>query len=239
MKILNVLIVDDDRGFARSLKNLLTVEAHQVTLAHSGEVAIELSREYHYDITFMDVKLPGINGVEAFGQIRQFKPASKIIMMTAFTVEQLLQQAMDGGAVATIRKPLDIDKVFEILNEVSPAGIILIADDDPEFVQSVKNVLVQEGFSVFVAFTGEEAVDYALNNKIDILILDLRLPVMNGLEVYLKIKQHERSVPTMVVTGYAQEEKESIDLLNQMEITGCLTKPFDMDKLLNAVHKLV
>lgn len=145
---------------------------------------------------------------------------------------------MDGGAVATLRKPLDIDEVFGLVKEVSPAGIILIADDDEEFVRSIKNILVREGFEVFVAVTGEQAVDYALNNEIDILILDLRLPVMNGLEVYLKIKQHNRSVPTMVVTGYAEEEKESIELLNNMKVTGCLTKPFDTDELLTALRNM-
>ena len=238
MKPLDMLIVDDDRGFASSLKNLLAVEGHRITLAHSGEKAIEMSKEKNFDITFMDVKLPGINGVESILAIRRFKPDAKIIMMTAFTVEQLLQQALDGGAVATLRKPLDIDEVFVLLKDISPAGIILIADDDAEFVQSIKNILVREGFKVFFAVTGEQAVDHALNNDIDILILDLRLPVMNGLEVYLKIKEHNRSVPTMVVTGYAQEEKESIELLNKMNVSGCLTKPFETDELLTALRKL-
>ena len=238
MKPLDMLIVDDDRGFASSLKNLLAVEGHRITLAHSGEKAIEMSREKNFDITFMDVKLPGINGVESFHEIRLFRPDAKIIMMTAFTVEQLLQQALDGGAVAALRKPLDIDEVFVLLKDISPAGIILIADDDAEFVQSIKNILVREGFIVFVAVTGEQAVDYTLNNDIDILILDLRLPFMNGLEVYLKIKEHNRSVPTLVVTGYAEEEKESIVLFNKMHISGYLTKPFETDELLTALRKL-
>lgn len=87
MNTLDMLIVDDDRGFASSLKNLLAVEGHRITLAHSGEKAIEVSRAQDFDITFMDVKLPGINGVDSFYAIRQFKPDAKIIMMTAFTVE--------------------------------------------------------------------------------------------------------------------------------------------------------
>lgn len=239
MKPLNILIVDDDRSFASSLKNLLAAEGYQIMLAHSGEAAIEISREQNFDITFMDVKMPGINGNESSHLIRAFKPDARIVMMTALTSEQLVQQALAWDAVPTLHKPLDIDEIFEILEEIKPASIILIADDDPEFVKSTKNVLIREGFHVFVAANGEEAVDFVLNNDVDLLMLDLRLPVMSGLGVYLKIKEHERTVPTMVVTGYAKEENESIRLLNNMEVTKCLTKPLDMDELLHTVHKLI
>ncbi len=84
MKKLDILIVDDDRGFAGSLKNLLTGEGYRIELAHSGEAAVERSRQQDFDITFMDVKLPGIDGFESLHQIREFKPDAKVFLMTAY-----------------------------------------------------------------------------------------------------------------------------------------------------------
>jgi two-component system response regulator HydG len=238
MKKMDILIVDDDRGFAGSLRNLLAGEGYQIKLEHSGEAAVERSREQDFDITFIDVKLPGIDGFESLHQIREFKPDAKVIMMTAFAEENLLEQALEWDAVPTLRKPLNIDEVLGLLEDVDPTRAILLVDDDPGFVNSVRNVLVEEGYQVFVAVSGEEAVDYARNHDFDILILDLRLPVMNGVDVYRNIKQHDRSVPTIVVTGFASEESESIKELKLMNVTECLVKPFEMDKLLQAVRKL-
>lgn len=238
MKTLKILVVDDDQGFAKSLSNLMSAEGYQVDMAFTGEEAISKFQEQEFDITFMDVKLPGKNGVESFFEIQKLKPEAKVIMMTAYTVEQLLQQAIEGGAVATLRKPFDMDEVLQVLEKIKPAGIVLIADDDPEFIQSVKNLLIEEGYNIFVATNGEEAVNKILANGVDVLILDLRLPIMSGLEVYLRLKEHNRIVPTIIVTGYAEEEAESINQLNEMSVTGCLVKPFDLKELTQSIEKL-
>ena len=78
-----------------------------------------------------------------------------------------------------------------------------------------------------------------LGNNVDILILNLRLPIMSGLEVYLELKKHHRVLPTVIVTGHAKEEKESIDRLQEMPVAGCLVKPLDMEELLHSIEKLI
>ena len=239
MKALNIFIVDDDQDFAKSMANLMIANGHKVELAFSGEEAISKFTEHDFDITFMDVRLPRINGVESFFEIRKIKPDAKVVMMTAFTVEQLLQQATDNGAMATLHKPFDNNEVKDVLKHISQAGIILIADDDKEFVQSIENILELEGFRTLVASTGNETVEKVLANNVDILILDLRLPVMSGLEVYLELKKLSRTLPTLIVTGYKEEEKASIDRLNQLSVSGCLLKPFEMKELLQSIDELI
>ena len=79
MKNINVLIVDDDRDFAESLAMVLDGRGYQVDTVHSGEGAIRKFREKDFDIAFIDVKLPGKNGVESFMEIRKIKPEARVV----------------------------------------------------------------------------------------------------------------------------------------------------------------
>ncbi len=239
MKPTRVFIVDDDRDFAEGLAMLLQVEGYETVLAFSGEEALEIFRREDFDITFMDVQLPGMNGVESFFEIRKIKPDAKVMMMTAYSVEQLLHQAVDGGALGVLNKPLDTDRMLNLLESVKPAGIILVADDDPDFVHSLEMYLSNADYKVLVARTGQEALDRALANYADILILDLQLPVLSGLEVYLELKRQQRSLPTLIVTGHATKEAQTINRLSEISAAGCLVKPFAPKALLAAIENLM
>jgi DNA-binding response OmpR family regulator len=236
MRPLKIFIVDDNQDFAESLAEILKLEGHQVELAFDGETAIEKFRERKFDITFMDVKLPGMNGVESFFEIRKINPQARVVMMTGYSVEQLLSQAIENGAIGVLRKPIEMSKLLELLEKVRPSGIILLADDDQDFIDSLKDFLTDHSYLVVVAHTGQEAVDRVLANNIDILILDLKLPVLSGLEVYLTLKKHDRVVPTIIVTAYTVEEADNIDRLRAMSVSGCFVKPFDPEDLLEAIR---
>jgi DNA-binding response OmpR family regulator len=135
-----------------------------------------------------------------------------------------------------LQKPLEISNLLELLEKVRPSGIILLADDNQDFVDSLEDFLTDYGYLVVIAHTGQEAVDRVLANNIDILILDLKLPVLSGLEVYLTLKKHNRVLPTIIVTAYAVEETDNIDKLRAMSVSGCFIKPFDPEDLLEAIR---
>ncbi len=80
MKKLRIFIVDDDQDFAEGMAEILELDEHDVQLAVSGEEAVRQFQEHAFDIAFMDVKLPGMNGVESFMQIRKFKPHASQFM---------------------------------------------------------------------------------------------------------------------------------------------------------------
>jgi len=238
MKPLKIFIVDDNQDFAESLADILRLDGHQVELAFDGESAIEKFHQQPFDITFMDVKLPGMNGLESFLELRKINPQAKVVMMTGYSVEQLLNQAIENGALGVLHKPLDMSKLLTLLDKVKPNGIILVADDDQDFIDSLRSVLITHGYKVVVAHTGQEAVDLVLANNIVILILDLKLPVLSGLEVYLTLKKHNRVLPTIIVTGYAVEEAGHINTLRAMSVASCLIKPFDPQKLLEIIRTI-
>ena len=103
---LRILVVDDDADNANSLGELFELEGHRPLVVYDGGAAIAAYLKEDFDIAFMDVMMPGKNGVESFLEIKKLKPLAKVYMMTGYSVEQLLQQAMAGGAMGVFSKPV-------------------------------------------------------------------------------------------------------------------------------------
>lgn len=97
MVTLNILVSDDDRDFADALTEVLETENHRVDRCHTGEDAVQLFEQENYDLSVMDVKLPRQNGVESFLEIRNRKPDPRVVMMTGYSTEYLLQRAVERG----------------------------------------------------------------------------------------------------------------------------------------------
>jgi CheY-like chemotaxis protein len=238
MSGLRIFVVDDDRDFAEGLADVLKLRGHEVDLAFSGEEAVKRVRQQDYDLTFMDVRLPGMNGVESFRTIRRLKPGARVVMMTGYSMPQLLDEALDAGAWAVLQKPFEMEQVLEMVRQVPPSGVVLIADDDPDFATGCKELFESAGYRTCVVPDGEQAVEQVQSGRpIDLLVLDVRLPIMNGLEVLMAVRDAGYDLSTIVVTAYPQEESDKIDMLRDQEVTGVLVKPFDPEELLRAVGR--
>lgn len=238
MKKLRVFIVEDDRDFAESLVDILEDEGCEVVVANSGEEAVSRKGAFDFDFGLIDVKLPGMNGVDCFQHIHHHNPKMKIVMMTAYSVQQLLQQALDEGAAGILQKPFEIDQLTAIMRKARQSPVVLVADDDVDFVDSVQDILVAEGFIVERACTGEEAVEIILNRNIDLLLLDLRMPLLGGLQVYQNLSRLKKTVPTIIITGFAREEASAISMLKSMSISHCLAKPVMPEKLVEIINSM-
>jgi two-component system response regulator HydG len=211
------------------------MRGHHVELAYTGEEAIVRFREADFDVVFMDVKLPGMNGVQTFLEFKRVRAEARVVMMTGYSVEQLVAQAVDNGALGVLRKPFNAADLLMAVDNVRPRGIVLIVDDDPLFTSSIIPVLAARGYRVETAGTGEEALHKLTNVAIDCLLLDVRLPVLSGLEVYLRLKEAGRLVPTILITGHAGDD-ETNQLCPMTQ--GLLIKPFDPAVLLGAMDGL-
>ena len=235
---LRILVVDDDRDAAESLAELFELEGHDVIVAHSGEAAIEAYRKEEFDVAFMDIMMPGKNGVESFFEIRKLRPEARVYMMTGFSVEQLVQQAIDNGALGVLDKPLDLQKVLSAVDEVRPEGVVLIAEDDPDFGPQLADLIHSSGYATRLVNNGKDAVAAVDENNIDVVILDLKLPVIDGIEVYTHMKERNAALPTIIITGHAGENADTINAMRDVNVTGVLNKPFDPGILLDQLRQL-
>lgn len=234
---LRILIVDDDRDFADSLRDVFELAGHLPQVVYSGEDAVRRFADSHFDLSFLDVRLPGMNGVECLVELRKIRKNAQVYMMTGYSVEQLLDLAVANGARGILHKPLNVEELLNSLEAIKPTGV-LIADDDPEFVAAVGEALEMSGYLVTTAATGQEALDRVGEGGIDVIILDLRLPLISGVEAYMEMKRRGIEIPTIIATAYAGEESAAMEKVRQFAVTGVLVKPFDPAELLEKINSL-
>jgi two-component system, OmpR family, alkaline phosphatase synthesis response regulator PhoP len=116
---------------------------------------------------------------------------------------------------------------------------ILVVDDEAHILHVVSMKLRNAGYEVITAEDGEEALESALANKPDLVITDYQMPFLSGLELCMKLKQHEatRATPALMLTargfGLASE------YIEQTNIAGVLSKPFSPREILAKVHELI
>jgi len=238
---LRILVVDDDRDFAEGMADVLELQGRSCEAVFTGEEAIRRSRDEDFDVIFMDVRLPGKSGIDCFMEIHACKPDTKVVIMTGCSVEQLLETAPScRGAWLTLQKPFDTNRVLEMLQVIEPCGGVLIADDDPDFARSLREALQAQRYRVFLAQDGQQALDVMrTRDDIDALILDLRMPVKTGLEVFQEMREEGSRLPTIVVTGYPVEEARSLETLRVLKVDGVLIKPFNPSDLVDVLARVV
>ncbi len=116
---LRVLIVDDNKWLCSNLFDILEFKGYEVIIAHDGPQAIELFQKQKVDVVLMDVKMPGISGIEILKILKQIREDIYVIMITAFADEVFYKQGLSEGDYEVIQKPVDIDKLLMRLKEFS------------------------------------------------------------------------------------------------------------------------
>src|SRR5215472_8575370 len=152
---MRVFIIDDDEDHAESIADLLEFKGYSVEIAFSGEEGVARFRQQDFDVVLMDVRLPGMNGVETFFEFRKIRPHARVLMMTGFSVEALVAQAVDNGALGILYKPFAVEELLTTLERVKPRGLVWVADDDPEVAESIEPVRRQNGYAVEIARDGQ------------------------------------------------------------------------------------
>ena len=117
-----ILIVDDDHHLRRSFDKLLTQDGHTVKTASSGEAALPLARSDEFDLIIMDVRLPGMDGLQTFKAIREIEPLLPVIIMTAFGTTETAIEATKMGAFDYMLKPFNIPEMLSLIEKAVEAG---------------------------------------------------------------------------------------------------------------------
>ncbi len=109
---------------------------------------------------------------------------------------------------------------------------ILIVDDEPDLVETLRFALELEGYKVLVAVNGEEGLNTARQEKPDLILLDLMLPKLDGYKVcrLLKFDERYKSIPILMLTAKTQDKDRMLG--KETGANEYLTKPFDMDELM-------
>ena len=104
-----LLLVDDDPLNTQTLVDIFTHHHYELDTANSGAEALEKAREMRYGLVLSDIKMEGMNGVELLLALKKIQPATPVILMTAYTDDELILQGIREGALIALAKPLDIE----------------------------------------------------------------------------------------------------------------------------------
>ncbi len=237
----SILIVDDNISMCKTMSFILRHKGYSVISAYDGPEAIERVKEDPFDIIFMDIKMPSMDGVKTYKKIKKIRPEAVVVMMTAYAVKDLVQEVLEKGAYGIIYKPLDMEEVgilIEKTRENKLGAQILVVDDDPGSRITFKNILKKKGHQVEIADTGEKAIAMVKEKVYNIIFIDIKLPGINGVETYLKIKEVSPDIAVIMMTAYRQQMVDLTKEAFDNNAFTCIYKPFDLESVFKLIEKI-
>ena len=247
MKKTSVLIVDDDRIIREQLGKELKRNFFSTFIAADGETALDLFDREEIDILLIDIRLPDIDGLELLTKVKARKPGCEVIVMTGFGTHDIAIQSLRRGAIDYLEKPIQsedlnaaIGRAKEKLSEkeeLTYRNVLLVIDDDEEILKLMTRTLEKEGYDVHGASDGTEGLNIIEKTKVDVIITDIQMKGLNGIEVFQQAKKMYRDIEGIMVTGH-KDQQLAIQAVRAGAI-DYITKPINLDDLIFAIQKAI
>jgi DNA-binding NtrC family response regulator len=206
-----ILIVEDEAIVRESLTEWLTDEGYDVVVARDGNEALKIIEERDFSTVLLDLRLPGKDGLQVLREARLKKPQIRGIIITAYPTVENAVDAMKLGAADFLTKPIDLDRLEKLIKAAPESaaergGPVLIVDDEASIRESLKDWLSEAGYQVETADTGEKALGLVKEKQFGLLILDLKLPGKDGIEVLREARRLSPGVRGIIITAYPSVE---------------------------------
>jgi signal transduction histidine kinase len=204
------LVVDDDAAARELLELTLQGAGYRVRQTSSGEQALVYARQLRPAVITLDVLLPGIDGWEVLRSLRE-DPTTAEIPVVLVSISGDRKKAFGLGVLEHLVKPVDRQGLIDALERrgfVAKAQQrtvnVLVVDDDPAHLELVGATLEPKGFKVTTASTGRDGLAAARGGAVDLLLLDVVLPDVSGVEVVQSLRRDgaTRDIPILLVTGH-------------------------------------
>jgi two-component system response regulator HydG len=223
----------------RTLVDVVRLHGWEADGVYSGEEAVEAVSERDYAVVLMDVRMTGINGLEAFKAMKKIRPSIRVILMTAYTATEILAEAEREGALRILSKPVALEGRIEVLTQATAESrCVLVVDDDAAFLKTLRKVLEQSGYATFTARTLGDALEMLESASPGAVVLDLRLDGITAPETVLAIKHVSPSVALILCSGYAAALDETTSSMSPRLIHASLLKPFSPNALLEILDEV-
>jgi CheY-like chemotaxis protein len=232
-----ILIVDDNDDLLQSFSLVLEYNGYEVDTARDGAAAVEKCRESQYDAVLMDVIMPRMDGLTAFRSIREICPGIKVILMTAYADEEKIAAAMAEGLYRAVGKPITVTSLLEVMEAATDKPSVIIVDDDINVARALSRIFELKGYVSYAVASGEEAIRMVMTEDIGMALVDVKMPVMDGLETAERLKRLRPSIASIIMTAYRDEVAVCIGQALGGPAKGCLYKPFEPNEALGMVSK--
>jgi CheY-like chemotaxis protein len=112
-----ILVVDDEVDTCRNLSDILTDLGYQVDIAHDGPAALDLVRRQPYDVALLDLKMPGMDGLTLYREIKKLRAGPVAIIVTAYAGGSTTEEAVAAGAWQVVPKPVHFPRLLGLVDE--------------------------------------------------------------------------------------------------------------------------
>ncbi len=246
-----VLIIDDDQNHVLLLEKRLRAAGYRTLTATNGMDGLRQAVHQMPDLIITDVLLPKLNGFELTSQIKSNPETSGIpvIMMSAvYVTDEDMARGFQMGAETyvskadlALRKPLQEEALLEAAEallraksaEPARPARILAVDDEPDILRLITKRLELQGYQLETAADGRQAIDKMEEADYDLVLLDVRLPKLDGLDVLSRIRERRPDAAVVMMTAYGSEQVAAEALRRGAD--DYITKPLDEGELTAAV----
>jgi DNA-binding NtrC family response regulator len=291
MSRIKLLLVDDETDYVKAMAARLELRDVASRIATSGEAALEAVDEDAPHVMVLDLRMPGIDGMEVLEKVREEHPHVQVIVLTGRGTEEDEARARELGAFEYLEKPTDTaelldtirsawSKAIELLKqsgqefsrsmmaaamaeagdtdtaleymeeekgevvkgeeaepEERPAGgvKVLYVDDEEDFVRTLAERMDMRDLGGDVALSGQEALGMLEEDRPDVMVLDLRMPGLDGLEVLRRVKKAYPEIEVIILTGHGSEKDE--EEARRLGAFDYLRKPVELETLMDVIRR--
>jgi two-component system, NtrC family, response regulator HydG len=233
-----ILVVDDDRDICRNLSDIMTDLGCEVDYAHDGLSAIELVQRRPYEIALLDLKMPGMDGLTLYQEIKKRRAGTVSLLVTAYASPATTLLALAAGAWKVVSKPVDFRSLLALIDEALGQPLVLVVDDDHDLCHNLWEILRERGFRVSLAHDGREAASQLKEMNFDVVLIDMRIPEGDGNTVFQVVREVNPAARTVLATGHRTEMDQLIAQMIADGADAVFYKPFDVAELLQKLEQL-
>jgi CheY-like chemotaxis protein len=233
-----ILIVDDDPDTCSNLSDILADLGYQVEIAHNGPAALALARVRHYDVALLDLKMPGMDGLTLYRELRRVRADTVAIIVTAYAGSGVQEEALAAGAWRVLSKPVDFPKLLRLVDRAVGQPLVLVVDDDPDLCGNLWDLLRERGYRVAVAHDEPTAAAQLRESAFRVVLIDMKLPSGDGTSVFRLVREANPQARTVVITGHRAELERLVQQVIQEGADAVCYKPFDVPNLLGTLDRL-
>jgi DNA-binding NtrC family response regulator len=212
-----ILLVDDERDFLEAVTPGLERRGFAVSRAENGSDALELIGGEAFDVVVLDVKMPGLDGVSVFHEIRRRAPGLPVVILTGHGSVQQAFETSREGIYDYLSKPFDVDALADVAHRAARHGAehrnvrdaaeghpiaLLFVDDDRDLVAALTPALGRRGIAVTVAHDSTQALALASGRRFDVALVDVVMAGMHGLTLMSLLRESDPLLQVIVLTGH-------------------------------------
>ncbi|MEW5853800.1 MAG: response regulator [Myxococcota bacterium] len=226
-----ILIVDDNVDLAENLSEIVQDAGYQADVFGDPRAALQAMAPGRYAMAVLDLRMPHMDGVELYRELVKVDPALPAIAMTAYARDDRMEAAVQAGMTAVVSKPVELATMLGRLRAMVDGRRALVVEDEPHLAQNLLEMLADHGFSGRAAHSCAQALTLAQSAEPSILLVDLKLPDGNGLDLLRRLQPHSHGCIKLLFSGYAT------DLANPEAVAAeqgahFMEKPLDFRKML-------